>query len=144
MRIRRNVLSLSRGTPGGLSRTKYCNGGIAISSIPVTRMIQIAEDLIVRPVLADDVDRVLEGRSATRENIELLPSEQTIIPHNGLRVRKELLLVWHVDHADVAAHDRNTVHAATACRSRKILVRQIGIKSCLVDMHGGIVHSRAL
>src|SRR5438128_350151 len=86
MCIRRNILRRSIWRFSGIAGAKNGDRGGPVRFSTATACGQIAENLIVSPIFADNVNDVFERRSPAREKISLFASEQTIVSHRGLRV----------------------------------------------------------
>src|SRR2546423_10303436 len=109
--IRSDVLRSVRLRAGGVARAEYGERGVAVGARAVARGSQVAGDLIVSPVLFDDVDDVLDGRAASEE-LFTLRADEAVVAHDLLSVARKLALVWFRQGAYVADDEGGGVRAS--------------------------------
>ncbi|SRR5258706_3968610 len=133
MCIRRDVLLCSARRFCRLARAKDRDRTVAIRPLSAAADSYVAEDLIVRPVFADDVDDMFEWRCSTGEDIAFFAPKQAVVSHRGLGIGEQILFGWDIDHTDIPRNDRDAVFAAFIVGvSGVIFIRHIGIRAAVV------------
>src|SRR6185295_16756001 len=124
----RDVLMLTVGPRGCITGAKDCERRIAVSFRAVARLFHIAKNLIIGPVLFDDVDDVLDRRTTGKES-GLSLAKQPVVAHDLLCVTCQRGIIRKVHGADVANDERSAVlPALSTCATAagwKAFVRRV-------------------
>src|SRR5262245_61337225 len=99
---------------------------ISVGPAPISRALDVAEELIVRAILFDYVDDVPDGRRTAKQTGGR--SNESVIAHDLLRVHCQLSIVRFGNQRDVAGKQRSAVLAAAAAAPaarRKAIVRHV-------------------
>src|SRR5689334_6784911 len=144
--VGRDVLARAFRTRSGVAGAEDRERRIAVSFRTVARLFNVAEDLIVSPVLFDDVDDVLDRRAGRKET-RLAWSKQTVVAHYLLRVARERRIVGKIHGADVADDERHavltTLPAGATGSGWKAFVWSIRHAAGVVDDHRRVLNAGA-
>src|SRR5262245_17870358 len=137
---------LTSSRPGrSFTAAEDCQRTIAIGLRAVAGRSDSAENLIVRSVLLDDVDDVLDWRT-TREESLACWTKQSNVSHHLLRVTRQRWIVRHGDRTDVSHDNRSAVLAAlSSCAHarRKMFIRGVWNTSRTIRNYRGALHAGA-